>query len=343
MEGPKMLQVGIVGYGYWGPNLARNFAAHDGCRVLRIADKDEGRRHRAQSAHPGADITDRDISADSDLDVIAVATPVSSHYEIAKSALENGKHVWIEKPMTRTAEQADDLVRISEANGLMLMVDHTFLFTGAVRTLKELIDTGELGDLFYYDSVRVNLGLFQHDVNVIWDLAPHDLSIVDFLLGPAATSVAAHGRGHFGTGIEDVAYLTIYYPNDLIVHLHLNWLSPVKIRRTLIGGSKKMVVWDDLNREEQVKLYDKGMDVQTREGRYSVLATPRQGDMYSPLVPATEALSAEVSHFVDCIGSGEVPINDGRAGRRVVSILEATDRSLQSNGEIVEIQQESRN
>lgn len=334
-----MLRVGLIGYGYWGPNLARNFNAHPECRLARIADMAPARRSAAAAAFPAAEVTDTaDIAKAADLDVIVIATPVFTHYELAKTALEHGKHVWVEKPMTSTHAQALELTALARARGLTLMVDHTFLFTGAVRKMKSLIDAGELGDLYYYDSTRINLGIFQHDINVVWDLAPHDLSIMDYLLGDAAEAVSAHGRGHFNTGLEDVAYVTVFYPKNLIAHFHLNWLSPVKIRRTVVGGSKKMLVWDDLNKEEQIKIYDKGMAVETKEGLYRILATPRHGDMHAPVVPTVEALKTEVAYFVECIENGQTPLNDGAAGARIIAMLEATDQSLKENGRVIALQ-----
>lgn len=334
-----MLRVGVVGYGYWGPNLARNFSGNERCRLARIADLSEARRAAAASTHGGVEVVadPAEVVQAPDIDVAVIATPVFTHYELAKTALENGKHVWVEKPMTSTADQAQELIDLAEARRLTLLVDHTFLFTGAVQEMKRLVDEGELGDLYYYDSVRINLGIFQHDVNVIWDLAPHDLSVMDYLLGPTARAISAHGAGHFDTGLEDVAYVTVFYDNNLLAHFHLNWLSPVKIRRTVVGGSKRMLVWDDLNPEERIKIYNKGMEVQSREGLYRILATPRIGEMYAPVVPGTEALRSEVEYFVNCIKTGERPFNDGRAGLRIVRMLEASDRSLRDNGRPVEL------
>ncbi len=334
-----MLRVGLVGYGYWGPNLARNFNAHTECVLTRIADMGERRRTLAAKTYPAAEVVSEPtaVTQASDIDVVVIATPVFTHYEFAKDALLHGKHVWVEKPMTANAAQARELVELADAKGLTLMVDHTFLFTGAVQSMKQLVDTGELGELYYYDSVRINLGLFQHDVNVIWDLAPHDFSIMDFLLGPSAKAVSAHGMGHFNTGHEDVAYVSVFYENNLLAHFHLNWLSPVKSRKTIIGGSKKMLVWDDLNMEERIKVYDKGMEVATKEGLYRVLATPRHGNMYAPVVPGIEALESEVDYLVQSISRGETPFNDGQAGLRIVKMLEATDQSLRNNGEVVEL------
>jgi predicted dehydrogenase len=288
-----MIRAGLIGYGYWGPNLARNLNGRKDIKLVRIAEMKDSRAQLAQQHFPAVDVVSdaAKVTQATDIDLVVIATPVFTHYEFAKSALENGKHVWVEKPMTSTSAQAKELVDLAASKKLVLMVDHTFLFTGAVKTIKDLIDTGELGDLYYYDSVRINLGLFQHDVNVIWDLAPHDFSIMDYLLGPAAQAVSAHGVGHFDTGLEDVAYVSVFYPNNLIAHFHVNWLSPVKLRRAVVGGSKKMLVWDDLNPEERIKVYDKGMEVQTQEGLYRVLATPRIGAMHAPIVPSIEALS----------------------------------------------------
>lgn len=333
-----MLRTGLVGYGYWGPNLARNFNAHPEFDLVRIADMSENQRKRAAAAFPHVEtVAEPTVVRDPDIDVVVIATPVFTHFDLAKEALQNGKHVWVEKPMTSTSAQARELADLAEKHGRTLIVDHTFLFTGAVRMMKEQIDSGELGDLFYFDSVRINLGLFQHDVNVVWDLAPHDFSIMDFLLGPKAQAVSAHGRGHFDTGLEDVAYVSVFYPDNLIAHFHVNWLSPVKLRRTVIGGSKKMLLWDDLNREEQIKIYDKGMDVKTQEGLYRILATPRYGAMHAPIVPAIEALKTEVDYFAECIHAGTQPHNGARAGARIVELLEATDRSLKENGKMIEI------
>lgn len=334
-----MLRVGLVGYGYWGPNLARNFDSNPSFRLTRIADISERRCALAAETLRGVETTadEREVTEASDIDVAVIATPVFTHYELARKALHHGKHVWVEKPMTSTSEQAKELIDIAQSKALTLLVDHTFLFTGAVQEMKRLVDSQELGDLYYYDSVRINLGLFQHDVNVIWDLAPHDLSVMDYLLGPRARAIAATGSGHFHTGLEDVAYVTVYYDNNLIAHFHLNWLSPVKLRRTVVGGSKRMLVWDDLNPEERLKIYNKGMEVTSREGVYRILATPRIGEMHAPVVPATEALKVEVDYFGQCLMKGDPPCNDGMAGLRIVKMLEATDRSLKRGGQLVEL------
>lgn len=334
-----MIRAGLIGYGYWGPNLARNLSGNKDIQLVRIAEMSEKRRKLAAQTFEQAEVTSdaRAVTHASDLDLVVIATPVFTHYEFARDALKNGMHVWVEKPMTSTSEQAREIVDLAASKNRVLMVDHTFLFTGAVKTMKDLVDSGELGDLYYYDSVRINLGLFQHDVNVIWDLAPHDLSIMDYLLGPAARAVSAQGVGHFDTGLEDVAYVSVFYDNNLMAHFHVNWLSPVKLRRTVLGGSKKMLVWDDLNPEERIKVYDKGMEVQTQEGLYRILATPRIGAMHAPIVPSTEALQTETAYLAECIQEGKTPFNDGAAGARIVSILEATGKSLASGGKIIEL------
>lgn len=333
-----MIRVGLVGFGYWGPNLARVFSAHPGCRLARICEPREERRKLAELQYPGVEIAAEDrITRANDIDVVLVATPVHTHFELTRQALRHGKHVWVEKPFTATADQARELVDLAADRRLTLLVDHTFLFTSAVREIKKRVSTGELGDLYYYDSVRINLGLVQQDVNVIWDLAPHDLSIMDHLLGPRARAVSAQGRGHFGTGLEDVAYVTVMYDDDLIAHFHLNWLSPVKLRRTVLGGSDKMLVWDDLEPEEKIKIYDKGAEVTTTEGAYGAKASYRVGDMFSPALGDDEALAAEAEYFVRCLVLGQQPHNDGHAGLRIVELLEATDRSLAAKGALIEL------
>ena len=331
-----MLKVGVVGYGYWGPNIVRNFSGVEGATVVSVADSNREALKKAKKTYPGVEVTEdaQSLVTSSDIDVVAVITPVFSHYELTKKALENGKHVFVEKPFTATADQAEELVALAEKKGLKIMVDHTFLFTGAVKKIKELVDSGDLGDLYYFDSMRVNLGLFQHDVNVIWDLAPHDLSIMDFLTQEKPVGVVATGESHFN-GLEDVAYLTVYFSNKLIAHFNVNWLSPVKVRTTLIGGDKKMLVWNDLDADEKIKIYDKGVEVKNREGIYNLLVSYRSGDVMVPKVEQTEALKLEAEYFVDCVVNNKDPMNDGRSGLRVVKILEAADKSLKKRGEMV--------
>ena len=333
-----MIRVGIIGYGYWGPQIARNFYRLDGCELHVICDKSPDSLRRAKIAHPGVQLTCdiKDVVCSKDVDAVAVITPVWTHYELAKIALENGKHVFVEKPFTSTVAQAEQLIEIAARKKLHIMVDHTFLFTGAVKKIRELIEENTLGELYYYDSTRVNLGLFQHDVNVLWDLAPHDLSIMDYLIAARPDVVIATGQKHLN-GHEDVAYLTVYFNNSVIAHINVNWLSPVKVRTTLLGGEKKMLVWNDLEADEKVKVYDKGVSITNGEGVYNLLVSYRSGDMWSPKLEQNEALSTEAKYFVACIENGEAPFNDGTAGLRVVKLLEAAEQSLKSRGRAVPV------
>jgi len=330
--------IGIVGYGYWGPNLARNFASHPECVVRRIAEVDPNQRAKAKLAWPHSEVVthaDQILTAP-DIDIAVIATPVSTHFELTMTALRHGKHVWVEKPVAATSDEARRIADEADKRRLTVITDHTFLFTGPVIKMKEIIQSGEMGSLLYYDSVRVNLGMFQHDVNVLWDLATHDLAIINYLVEDRPTTVSAIGSSHFN-GHIDVGYLTLWYQDNFIAHFHANWLSPVKIRRTLVGGDQRMLVWDDGEREEKIKVYDKGVKVFNREGVYQMLATYRVGDMRSPLLSTGEALAREVGYFIDCIDHGRSPHNDALAGMRVVEILEAADRSLALNGAPVEL------
>lgn len=332
------MNFGVIGYGYWGPNVARNLANLDGAHLTAIAEMSAKARQRAQKAYPGMHITPDacELIKSTSIDAIAVITPVWTHYELAKAALLEGKHVFVEKPFTSTTAQAEELIELAARKNLKIMVDHTFLFTGAVKKIRQLVNDGTLGKLFYYDSTRVNLGLFQHDINVLWDLAPHDLSIMDNLLPGRAEAVVATGAGHLN-GHEDVAFMTVYFPDKVIAHINVNWLSPVKVRTTLIGGEKRMLVWNDLEADEKVKVYDKGVDITSREGVYELLVSYRSGDMWAPQIEQAEALRHELSYFVDCIASGEDPHNDGHAGLRVVTMLEAASKSLKKRGELVHL------
>jgi predicted dehydrogenase len=269
-----------------------------------------------------------------DIDAVAVVTPVWTHFELAKAALENGKHVFVEKPFTSTSHQAEQLIELAARKNLKIMVDHTFLFCGAVKKVRELVDKGTLGPLYYFDSTRVNLGLFQHDVSVVWDLAPHDLSIMDYIIREQPEAVVATGGKHLN-GLADVAFITVYFPGNLIAHINVNWLSPVKVRTTLIGGKDKMLVWNDLEPDEKIKVYDKGVDVTSGQGVYELLVSYRSGDVWAPRVDQTEALKLELGYFVDCILTDQAPFNDGAAGLRVVRLLEAAEHSLKERGRIV--------
>jgi len=333
-----MVKIGIIGYGYWGPNIARNFNSIDGAQVVSICDGNEEALNRARKTYPNVLLTTEynEVLSRPDIDAVAVITPVSTHFELAKKALENGKHVFVEKPFTSTVIQAEELIKLAEKKNLKIMVDHTFIFTGAVRKIKEIIQNRELGDLYYYDSVRVNLGLFQSDVNVIWDLAPHDFAIMDYVIEEKPDGLSACGKAHVNN-MEDTAYITVHFANNMIAHFNVNWLSPVKVRTTLVGGEKKMLVWNDVDADEKIKVYDKGIDVKNKEGVYNLLVSYRSGDMWAPKVDQIEALKLESEHFVDCIVSDRTPVNDGYAGLRIVKLLEACDESLRNNGQVVKL------
>ena len=330
-----MVKLGVIGYGYWGPNIVRNFSSHQDCTVTAVCDNNPVALARVLTQYPNIRLMTNadDIVRSPEIDAVAIVTPVSYHYELAKKALENGKHVFVEKPFTATSAQADELVELAERMNLQIMVDHTFLFTGAVRKIKQLVDDGTLGPLYYYDSTRVNLGLFQHDVNVMWDLAPHDLSIMDYLVGLEPDLVVATGSAHVNA-LEDVAHLTVYFPNNVLAHINVNWLSPVKVRKTLVGGQKKMLVWNDLDPAEKIRVYDKGADVKTELGVHKLLVSYRSGDMWAPKVEELEALQLETRYFLDCVKNGTKPFNDGQAGLRVVRILEAAELSLKQHKEV---------
>jgi predicted dehydrogenase len=303
-----------------------------------VCDKSQAALARVRKAYPGLKTTSdpQEILTSPQIDAVAVITPVWTHYELAKTALENGKHVFVEKPFTSSAAQAEELIELAARKKLMIMVDHTFLFTGAVRKIQQLIKGGVLGDLYYYDSVRVNLGLFQHDVSVIWDLAPHDLSIMDFLIAQQAEAVVATGESHLN-GHEDIAFITLYFPRNVIAHINVNWLSPVKVRTTLIGGQKKMLVWNDVEADEKIKVYDKGVEITSAEGVRELLVNYRSGDMWSPQLEQVEALRLELGYFADCIANNKAPFNDGHAGLRVVRMLEAAEISIKKRGELVRL------
>ena len=343
-----MIGVGIIGYGYWGPNLVRNFYETPGCRVVAVSDLNSDRLSRARARYPTIDtVADyRDLIQDPRIHLVVIATPVSVHYELALQALRMGKHVLIEKPMTGDVEQAQRLVDEAARRRLMLAVDHTFVYTGAVRKMREVVESGDLGDIYYYDSVRVNLGLFQHDVNVVWDLAVHDLSIMDHLLPQRPVAVSATGLGHVPGEPETIGYVTFHFDSTVMAHLHVNWLAPVKVRRTLIGGSRKMIVYDDLEPSEKVKVYDKGITINSAhaEGhgpgngaRYAMMVGYRSGDVWAPQLDGAEALAVETRHLIDCINNNKTPIANGEAGLRVVRLLEAATTSMRNGGRMVEL------
>jgi predicted dehydrogenase len=330
-----MINIGVVGYGYWGPNVARNFHSTPGVKLTSVSDISDKRLGLAQTHYPFIKgVKDPlELIRSKDVDVVAIVTPVFAHYEMAKEALLAGKHIFVEKPFTSTSTQAKELIELAAKKNL----------TGAVKKIKEVIDSGELGKLLFYDSVRVNLGLFQHDINVIWDLAPHDLSIMDYVIPDKPIAISAHGSIHFGGKFEDIAYVAVEFGgNGFIAHFHVNWLSPVKIRKTLISGDKKMLVWDDLDPDEKIKVYDRGVDIKssngtTKNGVYELLVSYRSGDVHIPKLDNIEALKAEAQYFMQCLEKNEEPFNNGRSGLQVVRLLEAADESIRNGGKRIEL------
>ncbi len=327
------IRVGVIGCGYWGPNLIRNFARHDGARVTAVCDADLERALKMASWYGVPLVTSNpaELIESKSVDLVVVATPSRTHYALAKQAILAGKHVLVMKPMTTQVDHAEELVDLAARQGVMLAVDHTFVYSGAVRKMRELVVSGELGDVYYVDSVRINLGIFQSDVNVIWDLAAHDVSILDYVLGGITpTEVTAVSAAHAGSWAENIAYLTMRYPPDVLAHVHVNWLAPAKIRRTIIGGSRRMAVYDDMHPSEKLLVYDRGVSIapwSDPEDVYTALVSYRSGDMSAPNLDAREALAVEVDHLLDCIATGIAPIADGHSGLRTVRILEAANIS----------------
>lgn len=335
-----MIGVAVVGYGYWGPNLARCFAETDGCRVAAIVDADPAALARAAKRHPQARLLSdwREALADPEVEALAVATPVRTHFEIALAALLAGRHVLVEKPMTETSAQSERLIEAAAQRGLTLMVDHTFVYASAVQKMKELVASDDLGQIYYYDSTRINLGLFQRDVNVIWDLAVHDLAIVQHVLASPPVAVSANGVSHVPGTPENMAQIALYLESGAVANLNVNWLAPVKVRRVLVGGSRKMIVWDDLEPSEKIKIYDRGVSLTNDPAEiYERLVSYRIGDMWAPRLATTEPILTETTHFVHCIESGATPITDGRLGLQVVEMLEAASRSMTLRGHPVEL------
>ena len=332
----------MIGYGYWGPNLVRNCFEAKGAQVAAVSDLRDDRLALVSSRYPTIRTTRdfRELIEDPATDAVAIATPVSTHYDLALRALQAGKHVLVEKPLASDTDQAQHLIDVAQKRNLVLMVDHTFVYTGAVRKIRELVESGGLGEIYYYDSVRVNLGLFQHDVNVLWDLAVHDLSIMDYVLPFRPCAVSATGLSHVPGGTENIAYLTLFFEGSQIAHIHANWLAPVKLRRTLIGASRKMIVYDDLEQSEKIKVYDKGITLnnhQNPEKLYQMLVGYRTGDMLAPQIDGTEALRREIDHFLHCIECAAEPETGGGAGLRVVEILQAASQSVAQRGRPVEL------
>jgi predicted dehydrogenase len=339
-----MIGVAVVGYGYWGPNLVRNFWDIPGAQLIWVCDLQTERLAGVRSRYPAVEITEDfdTVLRDPRVDAVAISTPVSTHFSLAMRALKAGKSVFVEKPIAASSEQAQRLIDEARRRGLVLAVDHTFVHTGAVRKMREIIQGG-LGDIYYYDSVRVNLGLFQHDVSVVWDLAVHDLSIMDFVLPQQPIAVSATGMSHVAGEPENIAYLCLHFAGNLIAHIHVNWLAPVKVRRTLVGGSQKMIVYDDLEPSEKIKVYDKGITLNGTPAKrgekvHQMLVGYRAGDMMAPQLDMAEALGTELREFVSCIEHGGTPIADGEAGLRVVRILEAATQSLAQRGRVVELE-----
>ena len=335
-----MINIGLIGYGYWGPNLARNFNANPDMELKAICDFSADRLEMAARLYPQVKLTKNveDLFNDTSLDAMAIATPVSTHFDLAQKALLTDKHVWIEKPMTEEVEKAEALIDLASKKNKVLFVDHTFIYTGAVRKIKELIDRGDLGDLVYYDSTRVNLGLFQQDVDVVWDLAAHDISIMDYFMPFRKLAVSATGINGYGNKFVSKSILTIYMENNLLGHINVSWISPVKIRQTLIGGTSKMVLYDDNHPSEKVKIYDKGIDLyETKEELYRMKVQYRIGDMYAPKLEDMEALAVGAEHFAECILNNAQPLSDGRAGLEVVKVLVASKESLKKKGAPVEL------
>lgn len=339
-----MLNVGVIGCGYWGPNLIRNFSSIPDSVVTAVCDLNASRLNPVVSTYPHITATTSaaELIAMTNVDAVAIATPVSTHFALALAALEAGKHVLVEKPLTASADDATRLIDEAEKRNLVLMVDHTFVYSGTVRTVRDIISSDGVGDITYYDAVRVNLGLFRHDVNVLWDLAVHDLSIMDYLLAQRPTAVSATGAKHVAGGTENIAFITLFFDNNLIAHVHANWLSPVKIRHTLIGGTKKMIVCNDLEPIEKVKVFDSGIELSDDpDDRRRLRIGYRIGDMHAPPVDPAEALRTEAMHFIECTARRARPITDGHAGLRVIRILEAATKSIAGQGAPVELTRES--
>ena len=325
-----MIRIGVIGYGYWGPNLVRNFVSTPGAQVVAVADPRQEARAAVARLYPGIVLcSDADELLDiDDLDAVVIATPVSTHHRLAAKALERGKHVLIEKPLAASHAEGVDLVQRAERAGRVLMVDHTFLFTGAVQAMRGIADRGELGKICYIDSTRVNLGLFQPDVNCLWDLAPHDLSIIDALIGDDVVAVDATGYGHVDPMRPDMVFLTVHYANNIVAHFNMSWMSPVKVRRFVLGGTEKMLLWDDLDQDQKIKIYDRGITFHPEAERARIMPQYRSGDIYSPRVDRVEALASVAAHFIDVIRGNTNSIMDGQAGLRVLRVLEQAQKKL---------------
>ncbi|MEO0137435.1 MAG: Gfo/Idh/MocA family oxidoreductase [candidate division WOR-3 bacterium] len=332
------MRVAVIGVGYWGPNLVRNLLNNKAVSEVYCFDIDVKRLQNIKHQFPTVKLVDsyEEILRNSKISGVCIATPASTHFPLAQMAIQHKKHVLVEKPFTITIPEAETLVELAQKNNVKLLVDHIFMYNGAVRKIKEIIDSGEIGNILYFDAVRVNLGLFQHDVNVIYDLATHDISIMLYLLNKKPKAISAIGVGHYNS-IEDIAYLTVFFEDNCIAHFHVNWLAPVKVRRILIGGSQKMIVYDDMETTEKIKVYDKGVEIKTKEGIYKTLIEYRTGDMYAPKFDTTEPLALLIKEFVETMKNGTEPLSNGAVGLEIVKILNAAQKSLKNNGCIVEL------
>ncbi|RKY92104.1 MAG: gfo/Idh/MocA family oxidoreductase [Ignavibacteriae bacterium] len=330
------MKTGIIGLGYWGPNLVRNFSANQDIKSVVACDLSSERLQSVKKKFPNVEIcNDPNELINKNVDAIAIATPVHTHYNLGKQALLAGKHIWVEKPFASNVEQALELLNIAEQKNLKIFVDHTFIYTGAVKKIGELVRYGDLGNIKYFDSVRINLGLFQHDINVLWDLAPHDLSIMNYVLtGHKVEAISANGIANY-YDLENIAHLSLYFNSDCYANLHLNWTSPVKIRRIIVGGDKKMLVYDDMENFEKIKVYDSSIEVNTTESMHEALVQYRIGDMYSPKIKQTEALALGVEEFIRSIKEGKQPLTSGYDGLEIVKILEASKESIKNRGKLI--------
>lgn len=332
-----MIRIGLIGYGYWGPNLARNLVSSGRFQLVAVADARQGSRKAASLSFPGIRAVESaaEVLGSDDIDAVVIATPVATHFDFAREALTRGKHVLVEKPMCASIAEAEELVAIAARCNRVLMVDHTFLFTGAVQTIRKVVESGELGKICYFDSMRVNLGLFQQDVNCLWDLAPHDLSVINYLLDDQIVSVDVAGYCHVNPTLPDIVYLTLHYSRDTVAHFNLSWMSPVKIRRFIIGGTRRMLVWDDLDQDQKIRIYDSGIEFHPQTERATIIPDYRLGDIYSPRVSRQEALAGVVNHFADVITGAQASIMDGESGLKVVRVLEEAQAALERNLEQV--------
>jgi predicted dehydrogenase len=340
-----LIGIGVIGYGYWGPNLVRNFMNSEVARVIAVSDLDPVKLTASKRFYPELVTTTefRDLLRNSTIDAIVIATPVHTHYELALAALKAGKHVFVEKPLAETSDQVLHLIEEAARRKLTLMVDHTFLYTPAVQKIRQLIAEDALGDIYYYNGIRASLGLFQSDVNVIWDLAVHDISIIEHIFAERPVAVSATGTCHVTGSPENMAHIALFYQSNCVAHISVNWLSPVKIRQTLVGGSRKMIVYDDLEPTEKIKIYDKGITINgSAEKARQLRIGYRAGDMWAPHLAAKEALQTEAEHFVDCLRNGKTPVSDGTSGLRVIEILEAASRSIVAQGKPVRLKQSAK-